>query len=149
MNELTHSDIDILIEDLRLMQAWCDAHPEVEVWRSGTHGYVSTYPTGPDGIGHDITAPEVASVVRKMSKGQPLGKVRKESTENTMSYILPFGAGRVTLSLQVHRKTVCVAKVVGTKTVERTDPEAPKITVEEDVIEWECLPVLAEAEVAS
>lgn len=51
----------------------------------------------------------------------------------------------VKVQVFVPRAEVCTAKVVGTKTVKRADPEAPLVDVEEDIIEWECDPVLARA----
>ena len=50
--------------------------------------------------------------------------------------------GGVKFSLNASRKEVCTAEVVGTETVEVLDPAAPKITVERDVIEWKCHPLL-------
>lgn len=54
-----------------------------------------------------------------------------------------FGAG-VLLDLNAHRAEVCEAVVVGTETVEIPDPDVvvPMVTVERDVVEWKCSPIL-------
>ena len=52
--------------------------------------------------------------------------------------------------ISVAREKVCEAKVVGKKVVKKRDPEAlkavPMIEVEEDIVEWECTPLLAPSE---
>lgn len=45
--------------------------------------------------------------------------------------------------LTVHRETVCTPRVVGTRETTKPDPNAPRITVTENVIEWDCHPLLA------
>lgn len=50
--------------------------------------------------------------------------------------------GSVVLNLFTGRENVCVARVVGTEEVEVPDPDAPKITITRDIIEWDCNPVL-------
>lgn len=54
-----------------------------------------------------------------------------------------FGAG-VFLDLNAERDQVCEAVVVGTETVEVPDPAVvvPTITVERDIVEWKCSPIL-------
>lgn len=54
-----------------------------------------------------------------------------------------FGAG-VLLDLNAERDEVCEAVVVGTETVEIPDPDVvvPTITVERDLVEWKCSPIL-------
>lgn len=54
-----------------------------------------------------------------------------------------FGGG-VSLQVVTNRNAVCERKVVGVETVEVPDPDAPKVTVEREVVEWECRPLLAE-----
>lgn len=44
----------------------------------------------------------------------------------------------VTYRIYTSRNAVCEAVKVGTEIVEVPDPDAPKITVERDVIEWRC-----------
>lgn len=50
--------------------------------------------------------------------------------------------GSITLNLFTDRENVCVARIVGTEEIEVPDPDAPKITITRDVIEWDCNPVL-------
>lgn len=54
-----------------------------------------------------------------------------------------FGAD-VIIEVNCRRELVCEATVVGRETVEVPDPAAPKITVERDVIEWKCSPILGQ-----
>lgn len=56
--------------------------------------------------------------------------------------------------ISVPRDQVCTKRVVGTKVVEKPDPEfikqarkdAPIVEVEEEVVEWDCHPLLAPSE---
>lgn len=51
--------------------------------------------------------------------------------------------GPLTLRVIIRRDEVCERQVVGTETVEVADPNAPKVTVEREVVEWKCRPLLA------
>jgi len=84
---------------------------------------------------------------------QTPGKFTKRFSGGSMELERSFGSeesSRVRYMMSVPREQVCEAKVVGKKMVERRNYEAeraiPKIMVEEDVIEWECTPLLASAE---
>ena len=54
--------------------------------------------------------------------------------------------GPVELSVLASRDQVCERKVVGVEVVEIPDPDAPRVTVEREVVEWTCAPVLAKAQ---
>lgn len=45
--------------------------------------------------------------------------------------------------ITVHREAVCTPRVVGTRETTKPDPDAPRIKVTENVIEWDCNPLLA------
>lgn len=51
-------------------------------------------------------------------------------------------SGEVSIGLNTDREQVCEKRVVGQETVEVPDPDAPKVTVTRDVIEWDCTPLL-------
>lgn len=53
--------------------------------------------------------------------------------------------GPVKFSVIAPRDDVCERRVVGVETVEIPDPAAPKVTVEREIVEWDCKPVLAQA----
>ena len=51
--------------------------------------------------------------------------------------------GLVGLTVQVKREAVCRRKVVGTETVTiPAKPAEPERTVEQDIVEWDCEPIL-------
>jgi hypothetical protein len=80
---------------------------------------------------------EMMSVVRKIG-----GKWSKGSTGSAYFEMTRELTDAVAVQVYVPRQQVCTANVVGTKTVKRADPNAPLVEVEEDVIEWECDPIL-------
>lgn len=84
---------------------------------------------------------EMARLVRQLG-----GARTKEGTDKYLCVVRDFGAD-VAIEVFTHREEVCEAVVVGTETVEIPDPDVdvPTITVERDVIRWECSPVLSQA----
>lgn len=62
--------------------------------------------------------------------------VVKEYTDSTASVEMAFGP--VTVRALAPRDVVCERVVVGTELVEVPDPDAPKVTVERDIVEWRC-----------
>lgn len=71
-----------------------------------------------------------------------LGGVREKDADDAyFKVVRDFGAG-VKVQVYTQREQVCTAKVVGTETVEIPDPDAPKVTVTRDVVEWECATVI-------
>lgn len=73
-------------------------------------------------------------------------KITKAASEQYLTAELRWSAGLVGLDVFAKREKVCERVVVGTETVEIPDPDAPKITVERDVVEWKCRPILASTE---
>lgn len=81
-------------------------------------------------------ATEMAELVKA------LGGSREKSVIGTYMEVKRDFGGGVSMTINAQRSSVCTAVVVGTETVEVPDPDAPKVTVTRDVIEWECSPVL-------
>lgn len=73
------------------------------------------------------------------------GHREKGASDKYFNLTRDFGAG-VKVQVYTQREQVCTAKVVGTETVEIPDPDAPKITVTRDVVEWECATVIPAAD---
>lgn len=70
------------------------------------------------------------------------GKWDKVTTEYDFTLRKQMGDD-VTLQLQTSRKAACTPRVVGTETVEVKDySNVPTKTVERDVVEWDCNPIL-------
>lgn len=67
---------------------------------------------------------------------------KTESSDAWYRVIRDFGC-HVRIQICAPREEVCTTRVVGREKVEIPDPDAPKITVERDVIEWVCDPVLS------
>jgi hypothetical protein len=86
-------------------------------------------------------ADELAALTRILTDGAPIGTVTKRNDDDFARVTRRFGA--VTVEAHCARDKACTARVVGTETVEIPDPAAPKITVERDIVEWDCKPILA------
>lgn len=96
--------------------------------------------------GHDIwmmcaDADDLAAMTRMLKDGAPLGTVRIER-DDTIDVTRDFGS--CTLRVWITRRNVCERKVVGTESVQVPDPDAPLVTVERDIVEWDCHPILAD-----
>lgn len=56
-------------------------------------------------------------------------------------------SGNIRYQMSSPRRVVCEARVVGTRKVEHRDPElvalVPMIEKDEDIVEWDCIPLLA------
>jgi hypothetical protein len=93
-----------------------------------------------------LTAKEVATVIRVLG-----GKWTKNDPNSGRSYDVGtavFSTKFMGYPAEIHtsREYVCTRKVVGTREVTRTFPlTTVEVTVTEDIIEWECHPVLARA----
>jgi hypothetical protein len=76
------------------------------------------------------------------------GSIEKVYSNSYMDLKKLFGPVRYEMSIA--RKEVCERKVVGTRKVEKRDPDlveqVPMIEVDEEIIEWECLPILRPTE---
>jgi hypothetical protein len=130
-------DLDGIIVGTGLLYDWLQTHPEI--------GEVRRAPYQPDehALRFSVwvwTPEEMAAAVRVLKDGAPLGTIRKEQTDYDIRVSRMFGA--VQLAVTSLRDTVCERKVVGTKQVETFDPDAPKIMVEQDIVEWNCTPLL-------
>lgn len=95
-----------------------------------------------------VTAEEMATVTRKLTAGAALGEIRKVNDDGYARVFRRFGS-HVELEVWAPRSAVCERVVVGTETVEIPDPDAPKVTVEREVVEWRCSPLLAAGETAA
>lgn len=90
----------------------------------------------------DFGGATLADCARRLAIGAPLGAVTKQHDD--YGYVRVNRAfGTVAIEAWAGREQVCTRKVVGTETVEVPDPDAPRVKVERDVVEWECEPILA------
>lgn len=69
------------------------------------------------------------------------GKWDKSEGGSTFYFSREFDG--VNVSLLANREAVCEAVVVGTRIDLVPDPNAPKIEVEREVVEWKCEPIMA------
>lgn len=128
---------------LRALADWIQANPEV-VANFSRRLRISAYPRSSD------VAAEFAQLGRLARKHG--ATVKKDVSEQMYNLALNFGA--VTVQVLAYRQEVCERVVVGTREVteEVPDPEAlaavPTTTVTrtEDVVEWQCKPLLAAGE---
>ena len=111
---------------LRAFADWCDEHPDLADDLADIQ--VNIFGLDPKNLAW---------------AAKQLGTCEKVATEGSSFFILrrTFGEG-VTLDINFYRETVCkrVSKGVRTVTREICDPEAPKVTVTEQVedFEWIC-----------
>lgn len=68
------------------------------------------------------------------------GKWDKDINDNYAGLVRSFGP--IEMHVYVNRAAVCEKHVVGVETVEVPDPNAPKVTVEREIVAWECKPLL-------
>ncbi len=134
--------IEATIRDLAVANTWVEKNPDIEVSLWGTE--LTIY--APSTSDPEQEKRNAAKIVRAMSKGQPIGSVKKITSENYQTYELGFGESKVQLTFTVARNVVCRKVVVGTEVVMVADPDAPKIEQIRDVIEWECDPLLQAVE---
>jgi hypothetical protein len=130
-------DLDAIIVGTGLLFDWLQTHPEI--------GEVRRAPYQEDEIALRFSVwvwspEELAAAVRVLKDGAPLGAVRKVQTDYDVKVTRMFGG--VQLAVCSLRSTVCERKVVGTKQVETFDTNAPKIMVEQEIVEWDCKPLL-------
>jgi hypothetical protein len=67
---------------------------------------------------------------------------RFDKIVNENYYILRRSFGEHEIDVFMSRATICKKVVTGTVEVEVPDPDAPKITVTQEVTEWDCSPSL-------
>lgn len=124
-----------LVERLHRAATFIAAHPELE-----PH---SIEPDGEVVVIRDLTvtsAEDLARVSRAIG-----GRWEKRESGNMFRLERKVAEG-VVVELVTWREQVCEAVVVGKETVEVPDPDAPKVEIERDVIEWRCAPILGERE---
>jgi len=109
---------------LRAMADWYEAHPEAPVPHDVTIR-----------VSCKDTKEEVARVARL------LGSAEKEFGASTFSLIKKFGP--LGLAFLFWRATVCERRVVGTRTIPAVAAQPER---EEEIVEWDCHPLLAEEE---
>ena len=92
--------------------------------------------------GEDV--PEVMASAARAGLGQA-DEVKKDYRGTTMNLTLHFG--KLVYTIHCERDKVCVKRVVGTKMVKKQVPVGgyEEQEVEEDVVEWDCHPLLAAA----
>ena len=78
-----------------------------------------------------FTADEMAEKVRAIG-----GTFVKRSDSNYLTLLRDVGG--IGIDVFASHERVCERVVVGTETVEITDPEAPKVSVTREVFEWKC-----------
>jgi hypothetical protein len=152
MTEYYNGDVIAEIREIKAdmdeLVAWILKNPEIEgSYYSNSFNIQTSIFDENEGNWRSLTAPEIAVRVRALSKDQPIGSVKKDAYGNAMTYKLWMPNNRVSIELCVMRETVCVQKVVGQETVEEKDySQIPTRTVTRDIVEWECIPLLAQAE---
>lgn len=92
--------------------------------------------------GEDV--PEIMGLAAKAGLGCA-DEVKKDYHSSTMNLELVFG--KLIFTIHCERDKVCVKQVVGTRTVTKRMPVGGYADqeVEEEIIEWECHPLLASA----
>jgi|SRR5215831_19492228 len=118
-----------IIAGLREMADWLEATPEAPV-----SSWMAPMVWCP--------SPSKESLV---ALAKAAGGISKKYQNNTFELRKDF-AGGVFYLADTRRENVCTKRVVGTKKVEVQDPqllaEVPKIEVDEDIVEWDCHPLL-------
>lgn len=138
-------DLEDQIRDMRALQHFMLTHPDLEVsYVSGRTLIVSTqWVTDADGV-IDYDQIDTAGVARQVRIMKDGGKVEKQSSDEYMTYRRRIGkAARIELT--VSRKAVCVAREVGERVV--VTEAVPRSERVEKIIEWDCAPILAQAEI--
>jgi hypothetical protein len=132
MTETTgFDDIDATIAGLRSLAAWRTAHPDLSGGQLGDSFIVHR-------------TDDHAKIVRAISDGARIGEVEKhEVADGERLHVARNFGGGVKLIYAADRDEVCTRRVTGTETVEIPDPAAPTVTVEREIVEWDCRPILA------
>lgn len=117
------------IEGLRAIADTFEAYPDLPLPVAATF---TTFFFGED-------APTRMADVRRVIGG----KWTKTATDDWFWLRKQFGPHE--LDLTAHRNLVCERVVVGVEQIEAPDPAAPKVLVEQEIVEWRCSPLLDEA----
>lgn len=114
------------IEGLRAIADMLETHGDIPLPVASTF---TTFFSGDD-------APAQMAAIRRVIGG----RWTKTATDSWFWLRKPFGPHEYDLTAA--RNIVCQRVVVGTEQVEEPDPEAPKVVVEKEIIEWRCSPLL-------
>lgn len=117
----------IFCDSLRDVADFYEQHPgfPIPAKVDGFLAYVGSY----GGVEVPTRFAELASM---------LGGCRtKDSDDNWFRVFRYFGP--FTVEVYAEREAVCERIVVGTEKVEVPDPDAPKVTVEREVVHWRCV----------
>ena len=127
--------IDATARGLTELRDWLTQHPDAEGHMFGTV-YILHGSTG-----------DPADLVRLITAGAPLGSVTKKASPSTpgILFVERKFSGGVRIQYQAPRDEVCTRRVVGVETVEVPDPAAPLVTIEREIVEWDCQPILGGA----
>ena len=124
-----------------------EANPELEY---EDISYVTLWYDGSNRLDITCNGPDTASLMARVCK-ELGGKWDKGSDEYNFHMTRRLGVPQATsrghgynrVRVEADREKVCTRKVVGTETVEVPDYDnAPKRTVEREVVEWDCPPSL-------
>jgi hypothetical protein len=121
-----------------LAAAWANEHPDL-----GEGVYM--YPridliTNRVFVNVQCTSRDALTRVARVLKSEA-GKLDKDYTDVAFYVCCKTPEGLDVRAWAV-RDEVCEQVVVGTETVEVPDPAAPLVTIERDVVRWECTPLL-------
>lgn len=126
-------------EMLRSFAQWLEEHP------AAREDFPSTKYTDkeiPMLDGWRVLHPEFSKGAMAKSAMAIGGKWLKDS-DDTYYWLKQEILPGVEYQIYVGREAVCTARVVGQETVEVADPNAPKVTVTRDVVEWDCPDILS------
>lgn len=111
---------------LRLVADFYEAHPELKLpWTQSSDGKTFWVQL------------EESEKHLLVEFAKAFGTFLKNADSSSFSIVKPFGT--LAIKVEISRKSVCTAEVVGKRTVTRKVPvQFREETVEEDVIEWQC-----------
>lgn len=120
-------------EGLRALADLIEATPELEPVYIGGH-----FPL-------EVWSAHNAETLAKIARVALAGGWKVDKDVSEMQYNLLISRDGFQVRALADRRAVCERVVTGTREVEKPDPAAPRVTVTEEVVEWVCKPLLAEA----
>lgn len=130
-----------VVDGLEALSAWALDHPDAFPG-CDAQTYVTCNFTGVAVLNIQCMDPaELAAATKAIAAGAPLGAVTKDFT-GSAAKVRRSLSDRALISAWAMRDEVCVRRVVGTETVEVPDPDAPPVTIERDVVEYDCQPII-------
>lgn len=134
-NDTDQQETAEVAQGLRELADWIEAHPNNPAAQAVAHN-MTTIGTGTITFHRD----EFRALATALG-----GERQKDADDNYVIVTRKFGP--VLVRIEGYRESVCVPRVVGTVTEEvpahDAIPAQPARTIERDIIEWECPPVLA------